>query len=87
MMQVGITDLGKNGFTNMLMQNEQDAKAVIKTCEQLMEAGVTSDVVINCACGFCNISFDSFMRSEKEKIRRKVKEIYQAKNNSDNRKG
>ena len=87
MMRVGISGLGKNGFTNMLMQSEQDIKAVIKTCEQLMEAGVASDIVINYACGFCNVSFDSFMRSEKEKIRRKVEEIYQAKNNAENKKG
>lgn len=87
MMQVGITDLGKNGFVNMLMQNEQDAKKVIKTCEHLIEAGVTSDTIINCACDFCNVSFDSFMSSEKEKIKRKVEEIYKTKNNAENRKG
>lgn len=87
MMQVGISGLGKNGFVNMIVQKEQDMKDVIKTSEQLIEAGVASEQAIKTACDFCNVNFDSFLRAEKEKIRLKVEEVYQAKNNSDKRKG
>ena len=87
MWQVGITDLGKNGFMNMSMQKEQDMKDVIRTCEQLIGAGVNSDQALKTACEFCNVNFDSFLHSEKEKIRLKVEEVYKAKNNADNRKG
>lgn len=87
MMQVGISGLGKNGFVNMIVQKEQDMKDVIKTSEQLIEAGVASEQAIKTACDFCNVNFDSFLRTEKEKIRLKVEEVYQAKNNSDKRKG
>ena len=87
MWQVGISGMGKNGFMNMKMQTEQDINAIIKTCEQLIEAGVTSDSVIEHACSFCNINFNNLLLSDREKIRRKVEEIYKAKHNSDNRKG
>ena len=87
MMQIGLSGLGKNGFTNMLMQNEQDTKDVIRTCEQLIDAGITSDQALKTACDFCNVNFDNFLYSEKEKIRRKVEEVYKAKNNTDNKRG
>ena len=87
MWQVGISGMGKNGFMNMTMQKEQDTKDIIRTCEQLIDAGIASDQALKTACEFCNVNFDSFLHSEKEKIRRKVEEVYKARNNVDNRKG
>ena len=87
MWQVGISGLGKNGFVNMIMQREQDMKDVIKTSEQLIDAGITSDQAIKTACDFCNVNFGQFLTSEREKIRLKVEEVYQSKYNSNKRKG
>lgn len=87
MMQVGLVGMGKNGFMNAIMQDEQDTKAIISTCEQLIAAGYIPETAINKACDFCNINFDRMLSSEKAKIRRKVEEIYQSRKNSDKRKG
>ena len=86
MMQVGLTNIGRNGFMNAIMQDEQDSKAIISTCEQLIAAGYVPDTAINKACDSCNISFDSILSNEKAKIRKKVEEIYQSNKNSDKRK-
>lgn len=86
MMQVGLVGMGKNGFMNAIMQDEQDTKAIISTCEQLIAAGYVPEIAIDKACDFCRINFDRMLSSEKAKIRRKVEEIYQSNKNSDKRK-
>lgn len=86
MMQVGLVGMGRNGFMNAIMQDEQDTKAIIRTCEQLIEAGYVPETAIDKACDFCNINFDRMLSSEKAKIRKKVEEIYQSSKNSDKRK-
>lgn len=86
MMQVGLTNMGRNGFMNAIMQEEQDSKKIINTCEQLIAAGYIPETAINKACDSCNISFDSILSNEKAKIRKKVEEIYQSNKNSDKRK-
>ena len=87
MWQIGINDLGKNGFMNMTIQKEQDTNDIIRTCEQLIDAGIASDHALKAACDICNVNFDSFLQSEKEKIKHKIEEVYKARNNADNRKG
>ena len=86
MMQVGLTNMGRNGFMNAIIQDEQDSKAIISTCEQLIAAGYVPETAINKACDFCSVNFDRMLSSEKAKIRRKVEEIYQSSKNSDKRK-
>ena len=87
MMQVGLTGMGRNGFMNAIMQNEQDTKAVVETCEQLVAAGYTPENAIEHACCFCNVKFDRILSSERAKIRQRVEEVYQSKQSSDKRKG
>lgn len=78
MMQVGIVGMGKNGFMNQIMQSEHDTNKIIKTCEELIAAGYNPNIVIEQACRKNNISMNGLTDSDKQRLVKKVKEIYQS---------
>lgn len=78
MMQVGLVGMGKNGFMNQIMQSDQDTNKIIKTCEELIIAGYNPNIVIEQACHKCGIRVNSLTDLDKQRIVKKVEEIYQS---------
>ena len=78
MMQVGIIGMGKNGFMNQIMQSEQDTNKIIKTCEELIIAGYNPNIVIEQACQKNGIRMNSLTDIDKQRIVKKVEEIYKS---------
>ena len=78
MMQVGIVGMGKNGFMNQIMQSEQDTNKIIKTCEELIIAGYNPNIVIEQACQKNGIRMNSLTDIDKQRIVKKVEEIYKS---------
>lgn len=79
MMQVGIVDMGRNGFMNHIMQSEQDTDKIIKACEQLIAAGYNPNIVIEQACHSCGISMNSLTDVDKMRLVKKVEKICQSR--------
>ena len=78
MMQVGLVGMGKNGFMNQIMQSDQDANKIIKTCEELIIAGYNPNIVIEQACQKNGIRMNSLTDIDKQRIVKKVEEIYKS---------
>lgn len=78
MMQVGLVGMGKNGFMNQIMQSEQDTNKIIKTCEELIIAGYNPNIVIEQACQKNGIRMNSLTDMDKQRIVKKVEEIYKS---------
>lgn len=79
MMQVGLVGMGKNGFMNQIMQSDQDANKIIKTCEELIIAGYNPNIVIiEQACQKSGIRMNSLTDIDKQRIVKKVEEIYKS---------
>lgn len=78
MMQVGIVGMGKNGFMNQIMQSDQDTNKIIKTCEELIIAGYNPNIVIEQACQKNGIRMNSLTDIDKQRIVKKVEEIYKS---------
>lgn len=78
MMQVGLVGMGKNGFMDQIMQSDQDANKIIKTCEELIIAGYNPNIVIEQACQKNGIRMNSLTDIDKQRIVKKVEEIYKS---------
>lgn len=78
MMQVGLVGMGKNGFMNQIMQSDQDTNKIIKTCEELIIAGYNPNIVIEQACQKNGIRMNSLTDIDKQRIVKKVEEIYKS---------
>ena len=78
MMQVGLVGMGKNGFMNQIMQSDQDTNKIIKTCERLIAAGYNPNIVIEQACQSCGVSMNSLTDMDKQRLVKKVEEIYRS---------
>jgi hypothetical protein len=78
MMQIGIVGMGRNGFMNQIMQSEQNTDKIIKTCEQLIAAGYNPNIVIEQACYSCGVSMNSLTDMDKQRLVKKVEEIYRS---------
>ena len=78
MMQVGLAGMGKNGFMNQIMQSDQDTNKIIKTCEELIIAGYNPNIVIEQACQKCGVRMNSLTDIDKQRIVKKVEEIYKS---------
>lgn len=80
MMHIGIIGEGRKNMSlmNYIMQSEQDANKIIKTCEELIIAGYNPNIVIEQACQKNGIRMNSLTDIDKQRIVKKVEEIYKS---------
>lgn len=81
MMQIGVIGNGRTehrALMNYVMQSDQDTNKIIKTCEELLAAGYNPNIVIEQACQKCGIRINSLIDIDKQRIVKKVEEIYKS---------
>lgn len=80
MMHIGIIGEGRKNMSlmNYIIQSEQDTNKIIKTCEELIIAGYNPNIVIEQACQKSGIRMNSLTDIDKQRIVKKVEEIYKS---------
>ena len=76
MMQIGLVGMGTNGFMNHIMQSDQDYNKIMKTCEELLAMGYGPAIVIEHACSRNGININSLTDVDKQRLIKKVEEVY-----------
>lgn len=80
MMHIGIIGEERRNMSlmNYIMQSEQDANIIIKTCEELVKTGCSFNSIIEQASEKNNIRFNSLSKTDQKRVERKVEEIYKS---------
>jgi hypothetical protein len=75
--------LGANGFSNMVAQSDMDTSTVIKTFERLVAAGFNFEDALEQAFINSNVSESDLTDFDKERIRKRVKQVSAGRYNYD----
>ena len=81
MMQIGVIGNGRTehrALMNYVMQSDQDTNKIIKICEELLAAGYNPNIVIEQACQKCGIRLSNLTDMDKNRLVKKVEEIYKS---------
>ena len=78
MMKIGLTDMGKNGYMNYIMQSQQNVNTIIKDFENALSAGCDPNLVLQQVFEKRGIKEYDLTTTDKKKLERRVQEIYAA---------
>lgn len=78
MMKIGLTDMGKNGYMNYIMQSQQNVNTIIKDFENALSAGCDPNLVLQQVFEKRGIREYDLTATDKKKLERRVQEIYAA---------
>ena len=76
MFQVGISGIGKNGFTNMLMTSHQNTEKLIKEFKAAMDGGSDPNAVNDMIFEKLGLTHDDLMESDKKRLISEVENYY-----------
>lgn len=76
MMKIGLTDMGKNGYMNYIMQSQQNVNTIIKDFENALSAGCDPNLVLQQVFEKRGIREYDLTATDKKKLERRVQEIY-----------